>query len=143
MVKKVNHNGKEITFDDLEYQSLDGVDHTVIYECRGYDERGNTYTGIIDKTCDKYGDIEFIEVLLHARIKEKKPYQARVLLKSVRYWQAVVNGAIEPKKPMAYYQNRLKFYTDGDIAEMERIAATSAVKTNGQAFNFDNDPPVI
>jgi hypothetical protein len=50
---------------------------------------------------------------------DKKPYQARPLLRSIRYWQSVVNGENPPKRPMAYYVNQLKFYTEDDIKYLE------------------------
>lgn len=59
----------------------------------------------------------------------KKPYQARPLLKSIRYWQSVVNGKISPKRPLAYYINKLKFYSQDDIDYLEAVSKTSAVKT--------------
>lgn len=118
----VTHNNKEITFDDMEYQYLDSVDHSATYECRGYDKRGNIYSGIVEKCCDEYGDIEDIELVSHAFIAEKKPYKARPLLKSIRYWQNVVNGEVSPKRPLAYYKNKLSFYTDADIKTLEKIS---------------------
>lgn len=128
MILKADYNGKEITFDDLEYQFMDRVEHSTFFECRGYDERGNVYAGSVERCCDEYEPVTDIELIIHARNIEKKPYQARILLKSIRHWQSVVNGAMEPKRPMAYYVNKLDWYTDGDIVTLEKIAKQSAIK---------------
>lgn len=51
-----------------------------------------------------------------------KPYQARPLLKSITYWQSVVNGYSEPKRPLAYYYNKLRFYSQKDIDELIELS---------------------
>lgn len=53
---------------------------------------------------------------------EKRPYQARQLLKSIRYWQSVVNGELPAKRRFAYYVNKLAWYTEADIAYLEEQA---------------------
>lgn len=58
----------------------------------------------------------------------KKPYQARVFLKSIRYWQSVANGSVPPKRKFAYYVNKLKFYTEADIEYLEEVAKQSLKK---------------
>lgn len=59
---------------------------------------------------------------------DKKPYQARMLLKSIRYWQAVVAGEQPAKRRMAYYVNKLKWHGEGDIEYLERVAKMEMVK---------------
>lgn len=59
---------------------------------------------------------------------DKKPYQALVLLKSIRYWQSVVARKEPAKRRMAYYVNKLKWYSDRDIEYLERVAAMEMVK---------------
>ena len=59
---------------------------------------------------------------------DKKPYQARPLLKSIRYWQSVVNGVLPPKRPLAYYVNQLKWYTQDDIDYLEQVSKAKMVK---------------
>jgi|ERR1700744_866161 len=125
-VTHINENNTEviIDFDDMEYQYLshDSEERLTTYECRGQDERGNVYSGIVDCCCDEYGDISDIELVSHARNSEKKPYRARILLKSIRYWQKVVNGELPAKRPIAYYKNKLSWYTIGDISVLDKIA---------------------
>jgi len=62
-MKKVQLNGKEITFDDLQFKRLsqDGY-----FECRGEDNDGNLYSGIIHKSFDSYSDIANIELMVKA-----------------------------------------------------------------------------
>lgn len=63
--KYISETGTEITvhFDDLQFQQIDHVDHSIIYECRGYDANGNEYTGIATFTCGELDSIEDIEQL--------------------------------------------------------------------------------
>ena len=56
------------------------------------------------------------------RFKNIKPYAARAKLKSIYYWQKVVSGELPPKRPLVYYQNHLKFFSDEDIAHLEAVA---------------------
>lgn len=61
-----NENGVEIQvhFDDLEYQLLEVISyHDKVYECRGYDANGSTYSGIATISCDELASIEDIEQL--------------------------------------------------------------------------------
>lgn len=51
-----------------------------------------------------------------------KPYEARAKLKSIYYWQKVVNGELPPKRPFAYYKNQLAFYKQEDIEHLESVA---------------------
>lgn len=53
----------------------------------------------------------------------KRPYQARTLLKSIRYWQSVANGDQPAKKPIAYYRNKLSYYTSRDIKYLENLSS--------------------
>jgi hypothetical protein len=54
---------------------------------------------------------------------EKKPYEARAKLKSIRYWQSVVSGEVPPKRPLAYYKNKLEFYPQEKINHLEKLAS--------------------
>lgn len=79
----------EVTFDDMEYQYIESVDHSIIYECRGYDAEGNIYSGIVDKTCDEYGSIEDIQLVeSHNHKSMKELYDAEVK-----------GGIYDPKNP--------------------------------------------
>lgn len=64
-MKKVQFNGVEITFDDLEFQRL-----TEAFECRGEDKEGNLYSGIITKSCGEYGEITDIELIKEAKDRQ-------------------------------------------------------------------------
>lgn len=132
-------NETEVTFDDLEYQIMDKEDHSIFFECRGFDALGRQYSGSIEYCCGEYESVTDIERISHMH-HNRKPYQARPLLKSIRYWQAVVKGTLEAKRPLAYYKNRLSYYTKVDIDYLEKLSTQGQ---RGQAFNFDNDPPII
>ena len=51
-----------------------------------------------------------------------KPHSARILWKSICYWQSVVDGIEPPKRPLAYYQNKLKSFTPEKKAIVQQIA---------------------
>lgn len=53
-----DESGKEIKidFDDLQYQHLESIDHSNIYECRGTGDNGKTYSGTIEICC--FQDVE-------------------------------------------------------------------------------------
>jgi len=60
----INENGVEIQvhFDDLQYQLLERVDcYDASYECRGFDDNGNEYSGIANISCGECVNIEDIE----------------------------------------------------------------------------------
>lgn len=52
-----------IHWDDLKYQHLESIDHSKLFECRGYDDSGTEYTGIATYTCGELDGITDIEVL--------------------------------------------------------------------------------
>jgi hypothetical protein len=110
----------EVTFDGLQVELLDRCDHSAFYKCTGFDSLGRQYEASIEHCCDEYGDITDIERVSYMH-HNRKPYQARTLLKSIRYWQSVVNGAVSPKRPIAYYKNKLSYYTKIDIDYLEKI----------------------
>ena len=56
------------------------------------------------------------------KISRLKRYEARALMKSIEYWQSVVNGQQKPKRPLAYYVNKLAFYSDSDIQLLKQKA---------------------
>jgi len=111
----------QVTFDDLQVQEVDRIEHTVFYTCTGYDELGRIYTGVSEFTCDEFEGIMDIEMVSHMH-HNRKPYQARVLLKSISHWQSVVNGEVEPKRPIAYYKNKLSYYHPHDIEYLQKTA---------------------
>lgn len=57
-----DENGKqiEVVFDELQYQVIDKVDHSIYYECRGMDKDGNEYSGSAEYCCDELQQIEEI-----------------------------------------------------------------------------------
>jgi hypothetical protein len=63
--KYTNSHGVEIVvhFDDLHYQKLDIVDHSIFYECRGWDVNGTQYSGVAEFCCDEFEGISDIEEL--------------------------------------------------------------------------------
>ncbi len=60
-VIKTWHEGVAVTFDDLEVELLDRVEHSSYYKCTGFDADGNIYEGVIEKCCGEYESIEDIE----------------------------------------------------------------------------------
>jgi hypothetical protein len=58
-----DEHGIDVTvhFDDLKYQHIEHIDHTNVYEARGYDANGRQYTGIASFTCDELDGITDIE----------------------------------------------------------------------------------
>lgn len=58
-----DESGKEIKiyFDDLQYQHLESIDHSNIYECRGTGDNGKTYSGTIEICCGEYEAIQDVE----------------------------------------------------------------------------------
>lgn len=120
-------NETEVTFDDLQYQVMDSVDHSTFYECRGYDNLGRQYSGSVEYCCGEFEDITDIEMISHMH-HNRKPYQARPLLKSIRYWQSVVNGVVEPKRPLAYYKNKLAYFTKIDIDYLKKLTENNSKK---------------
>lgn len=129
----------QVNFDDLQGEVLDRCDHSIFYAITGEDDKGRQYSATSEYCC---GEFECITDIVRETWmwRNKKPYQARVLLKSIRYWRSVINGDVEAKRPMAYYNNKLKHYTQSNIDYLEKLS--NQPKT-GQAFNFDNDPPII
>lgn len=111
----------EVTFDDLEVELLDRVEHSSYYLCTGYDNLGRQYNGTVERCCGEYEGIEDIERVSYMH-HNRKPYQARILLKSIRYWKSVVNGLQAPKRPLAYYKNKLSYYTKIDIQYLTELA---------------------
>lgn len=103
-----------VFWDDLQIEVVDSVERSVFYKCSGYDNLGRQYTGVSEFCCDEFEGVEDVERISHMH-HNRKPYQARVLLKSIRYWQSVVNGLEQPKRPLAYYKNKLNYYTQSDI----------------------------
>lgn len=69
-----------------------------------------------------------------------KPYEARVVLKSIRHWQNVIYKPELAKKPLAYYANRMKFWTPENIAKLNEIAGNTEILAhdeflyNGEVF---------
>jgi hypothetical protein len=67
MINKTYHNERGIDvlvhFDDLEYQKLEAVGHSIFYECRGFDVNGGEYSGVVEKCCGEYLGITDIEEL--------------------------------------------------------------------------------
>lgn len=71
---KIHHNGIPITFDDLEVELLDRVEHSSYYKCKGFDSDGNIYIGVIEKCCGEYEgitdiELDFIESLANKKLK--------------------------------------------------------------------------
>lgn len=121
-MKIIMIEGLKVTFDDLQVQELDKVDRSVFYKCTGFDELGRQYEGVCEYCCDDLEgitDIQMISYMWH----NKKPYQARARLKSINFWQSVINGDLEPKKPMNYYKNKLSYYTESDIEYLKKLAS--------------------
>ncbi len=111
----------EVTFDDLQVEILDRCDHSIFYKCTGYDKVGRIYEATAEFCCGEFEgitDIEMVSYLWH----NKKPGRARMLLKSIEFWQKVIAGEIEPKKPMAYYVNKLSWYKPHDIEYLKKQA---------------------
>ncbi len=67
-------------------------------------------------------------------VKKLGGHEATKLLTSIRHWQSVVKGETPPGKPMVYYQNRLKRYTEEKIKELE--ARVELHKINRQQGKF-------
>lgn len=132
-------NQTEITFDDIMGQEIDRVDRSVFYVIHGEDSLGRQYSATSEFCCGEFEGITEIERISHMH-HNRKPYQARPLLKSIKYWQSVVNGTLAAKRPLAYYKNKLSYYTKDDIDYLEKL---STQDQRGQAFNFDNEPPII
>jgi hypothetical protein len=122
MTRLVFFNGKKVYFDNLQIQEIDRVDHSIFYTCTGYDDLGRQYEGTAEYCCDEFEAITDIEMVSHMH-HNRKPYQARVLLKSIKYWQLVVGGKLQAKRPMAYYKNKLDYYTESDIIYLTQMAA--------------------
>lgn len=53
----------EVTFDDLQFKLIHLVDNTSSYECRGFDEYENTYSGRAEFTYDEFEGITDIELI--------------------------------------------------------------------------------
>ena len=79
----------EITFDDLQYQKVDAVDHSTYFECRGFDSEGNIYSGVIEYCCGEYGEITDIECI--EDVVCKKMFEL--------YKSEVAAGIYDPKNP--------------------------------------------
>jgi len=79
-------NETTVTFDDLEVELLDKCDHSIFYKCTGYDSLGRQYEATVEKCCDEYLEITDIEMLSYMW-HNKKPHQARLRLKAIRFWQ--------------------------------------------------------
>lgn len=124
----INDIGYEIsvTWDDLMIQKVDSVDHSVFYTCTGYDDFGREYTGVAEHCCGEVICISEIDRITDMH-RNKKPFQARRLLKSIKYWQSVVNGLTTPKRKLAYYKNKLSYYHKSDIEYLKKTA-TEALK---------------
>jgi hypothetical protein len=60
--------------------------------------------------------------LIFGGIKSMTPSQAKTKLKSIEYWQKVVNGDLPAEKPLAYYENKLKGWTTEKIQQLEEKA---------------------
>lgn len=103
-----------VHWDDLQVQPIEYIDRSVFYKCTGYDDLGRQYYGISEFCCGEFEEISEVERISHMH-HNRKPYQARALLKSIRYWQSVVQGRAEPKRPLSYYKNKLDYYTQTDI----------------------------
>lgn len=112
----------EVTFDDLEVELLDRVEYSNFYLCTGFDKLGRQYEGTVERCCGEYEEITDIERVSYMH-HNRKPYQARTLLKSIRYWQSVVSGLESPKRPLAYYKNKLAYYTKIDIDYLTNLSS--------------------
>lgn len=92
MHKEIYYFGEieiEVTFDELHYQHLESIDHSQIYECRGFDSEGNLYSGIAEFCCDELISIEDIECIENVEMKKMHElYKAEVRA-----------GIYNPKKP--------------------------------------------
>lgn len=77
-MKKVNHNGIEITFDDMMFKMLDDC-----YECRGYDKDGNVYSGLVEKSGDEYGNVTDIELVVELKANKNKGLYRRFDIRKV------------------------------------------------------------
>lgn len=117
-----------VVWDDLQIEAIDAIERSVFYKCSGYDSLGRQYVGVSEFCCDELEGVQDIERITHMH-RNKKAYQARVLLKSIRYWQSVVNGELEPKRPMAYYKNKLAYYHQSDI---DYLVKQALERTNPQ-----------
>ncbi len=121
IMKTINHKGIEVTFDDLQVQKIDSVEHSVFYKCTGYDNLGRQYEGTAEFCCDELEGITDVEKVSNMH-HNRKPYQARTLLKSIKYWQDVADGVLPAKRPIAYYKNKLSYYTQTDINYLKSLA---------------------
>jgi|SRR5215217_3218314 len=110
-----------VFWDDLQIDRIESIERSVFYKCTGYDALGREYEGISEYCCGEFEGITEVERITHMH-RNKKPYQARVLLKSIRYWQSIINGEVEPKRPLAYYENKLKYYHKSDIDYLVKLA---------------------
>lgn len=110
----IYHNGIQVNFDDLQVELIDRVEHSCFYKATGYDAMGRQYEATSEFCCGDFeavSDIERVSNMHHNR----KPYQARTLLKSINYWKDVISGNKTAKRPLAYYKNKLSYYTEIDI----------------------------
>lgn len=110
-----------VFWDDLQIEVVDSIERSIFYKCSGYDSLGRQYTGVAEFCCDELEGISDVERISHMH-RNKKPFQTRKLLKSIRYWQSVVNGLQSPKRPLAYYKNKLSYYHESDIKYLEEQA---------------------
>lgn len=58
-----DESGKEIKiyFDDLQFQHLESIDYSNIYERRGTGDNSKTYSGTIEICCGEYESIQDVE----------------------------------------------------------------------------------
>lgn len=88
----------EITFDDLQYQKVDAVDHSTYFECRGSDADGNIYSGVIEYCCGEYGEITDIEMIRD--VVCEKMYAL--------YKGEVAAGIYDPKNPHETLEQKME-----------------------------------
>lgn len=69
-----------------------------------------------------------------------KLYEARALLKSIRYWQSVCVNPTLAKRPIAYYKNQMKEWPPEKLAVINQIAGYTEIQAhdeflyNGEVF---------